>query len=569
MSSGGSAAALWRSTAAAWRDPAVASRNGRVARGRLSATELEGWLDGITLSKDQLDIVFQDEERLMINGSAGSGKSITLMHKMFNAMEWEENKKRIMYVTFNLTLVHDTWKRLNESDKFQEVNKRHDIKVHTFHFMARELLGMIGIRVPEYTTKQSFIRDKHERLKARTLTFVLLYLEREDYKRLPRAQQLYQTQDAGFFMEEMLWLKAHGITRRKYLDPKTERTGRGSHPRVTFEQRKTIFTMYEEYEKYRRDRYGADDLDAEDYALLLLQNMEKLQQLKYDYIFVDEMQDLQPMQLLALVLLCRGKLVLAGDQKQRIYKRSPLTLKEVGLDQETLRNRYLKTNHRSTLQIMKLASSIDFIDTENDRVDPSTVLAEGPIPQIRYFESNSDMGKFVVDEIREIYNQDRKGSVAVIHRYDNQALGEISSNIKQRLETAFQVITTDQYGRRYDRSSDRKPVFFTDAYSVKGLEFDTVFIIHFDRLRYPHGSKYEKLEGRDDKGTESFLHDEDEVLNEEKKVLYVALTRARQRVYLVYYGKKTTMISPFVREFYAYDYEAHGFDSSKYSKKTH
>lgn len=566
MSSVGIESTIWRSAAAAWRDPVIATRNGRLARGRLSATELEGWLEGISLSKDQLDIVFQDEERLMINGSAGSGKSITLMHKMFNAMEWEQDKKRILYVTFNLTLVYDTWKRLKESDKFQEAYKRHDIKVHTFHFMVQELLGMIGITVPDYSTNQSYIRKQQGTLKARTLTFWLLYTQREEYKKLPRSQHLYQTHDSVFFMEEMLWLKAHGIIRKRYLDPKTERTGRGLHPRVTFEQRKTIYSMYEEYEKYRREKYGSDDLDAEDYALLLLQNLEKLQHLKYDYIFVDEMQDLQPMQMLALVLLCRGKLVLAGDQKQRIYKRSPLTLKDVGLDQETLRNRYLKTNHRSTLQIMKLASSIDFIDTENDRVDPSTVLAEGSMPQIRYFESNSELGKFVVNEIREIYKKDRKGSVAVIHRYDNQVLGEISSNIKLRLAQSFDLITTDQYGRRFDRVSEKKPIFFTDAYSVKGLEFDTVFVIHFDRERYPHSSKYEKLNGRDDKGTDSFLQDEDEILNEEKKILYVALTRAKQRVYLLYYGRRPTMISPFVREFYATDYEAHGFDSEKYSK---
>ena len=61
----------------------------------------------------------------------------------------------------------------------------------------------------------------------------------------------------------------------------------------------------------------------EDYALLLLKNSELIHyRHKFDYIFIDEIQDFQPMQLKALQLLYTEQIVAAGDNKQRIYKRN-------------------------------------------------------------------------------------------------------------------------------------------------------------------------------------------------------------------------------------------------------
>ncbi|MGJ7034665.1 hypothetical protein [Anoxybacillus eryuanensis] len=49
-------------------------------------------------------------------------------------------------------------------------------------------------------------------------------------------------------------------------------------------------------------------------------------------------------------------------------------------------------------------------------------------------------------------------------------------------------------------------------------------------------------------------------------MLYVAVTRARKEVQLMYTGKTFRSISPFVRDFYRADYDAFGFDSAIYSK---
>ena len=123
----------------------------------------------------------------------------------------------------------------------------------------------------------------------------------------------------------------------------------------------------------------------------------------------------------------------------------------------------------------------------------------------------------------------------------------------------FMLITTDQYGNRYDSRQTKKPVFFTDDCSVKGLEFDYVFIVHFDRIHYPQKQLIEELRKvSPDPASESHRQDEADILNGEKKVLYVAITRARNAVWLLYAGQQAA-ISPFVRDFDSKEYEAHGF----------
>lgn len=103
---------------------------------------------------------------------------------------------------------------------------------------------------------------------------------------------------------------------------------------------------------------------------------------------------------------------------------------------------------------------------------------------------------------------------------------------------------------------------------MKGLEFDYVFLIHFDWNHYPSKKRIEELDKRagDNKNSDSYNADYDAILNDEKKVLFVAITRAKKEVQLMYTGKNFRSISPFIRDFYKEDYDAFGFDSSIYSK---
>ena len=529
--------------------------------------DAHGLLPNINLSPEQISVVQQEEDHMLINGSAGSGKSLTLLYKLLKVMDQENEPKRILYCSFNTTLIEDAKKRIHQSDKFHQIEEKHNLDMTTFHNMAAGLLREMGFVNSKFLRVDlDNLRKTEDQIIRRTITLVLNYMESEEYKHLPVEQKLYKTHAGTFLMEEILWMKANGfITEEQYFE--CERAGRGSNPRLTKEQRKTVFYLYTKYHELLKEKFY-DHLDLEDYALELLRYSEDIpDSLKYDYIFVDEVQDLQAMQLKALISLHKKSIVVSGDPKQRIYKRSPFSYRELGLNIEGRKNKNLKTNYRSTKQIMQLANSITFIDEENDRMDDQKFVREGNKPIIQYFEQTKRLSTHLIKEIKKIQQDDPSASIAIIHRHDVDRNGESQCPVKLALNQNFNVITTSQYAKSFQLDGQRKPIFFTDAFSVKGLEFDYVFLIHFDRDHYPSKKRIEELDKRsgNSKMSDSYLNDFNSIFNDEKKVLYVAITRARKNVQLLYTGSSSKSISQFVRDFEKGTYVAKKFSAKIYS----
>lgn len=531
--------------------------------------DAHGLLPNITLSPEQISVVQQDEDHMLINGSAGSGKSLTLLYKLLKVMDQENEQKRILYCSFNSTLIEDAKKRLNQSPKYHEIKGKHVLHMKTFHNMATEILKSMSFHNAEFLRMNLNNMHRYEDLiLRRTTALIEQFKNSEEYNKLPAEQQLYKTHDGKFLLEEILWMKANGfVTFDSYY--KCERSGRGGIPRLTKEQRRTIYFLFEQYQKMLKQKFN-NHLDLEDYALLLLKHFDEIpEKLKYDYIFVDEVQDLQAMQLKALVKFHKRSIVVTGDPKQRIYKRSPFSYRELGLNIEGRKNRNLRVNYRSTKQIMRLASSIQFLDVENDRMDDQKFVREGEKPSIYYLKDKKEITNHLIQQINQIRVKDPAATIAIIHRLEVDGKSTNESTIYYELNRQFDVIKTSEYARRFDFAKEKNPVFFTDAFSVKGLEFDYVFIIHFDINHYPSKKRIAELDKKAGGNTESDTYEADfnSILNDEKKILYVAITRARKEVQLMYTGKNFKSISQFVRDFYKDDYIAHGFDPNIYTRK--
>lgn len=539
----------------------------RSARAWQNFFDAQGLLPDITLSPEQISVVQQEENQMLINGSAGSGKSLTLIYKLLKVMDQENQHRRILYCSFNTTLIEDAKKRIKQSEKYHDIKDKHTLHLMTFHNAAAGILNKIGVQNSQFQRVDiRNLRRNEESIYRRTYALVERYMSSEEYKRLPPERQLYQTHKGTFLMEEILWMKANGfITSDQYLN--CERAGRGNNPRLTREQRHTVFTLFEQYHEMLKRDFN-DHLDLEDYALLIVQYMGEIpDSLKYDYIFVDEVQDLQAMQLKALIALNKKSIVVSGDPKQRIYKRSPFSYRDLGLHIEGRKNKTLRTNYRSTKQIMELASTIQFLDTENDRMDNQKFVREGDPPSIYYFNKAAKLSQHLIDEIKGIQSDEPGASIAIIHRHDDDQNGVNQCPVFQALNRNFDVITTEKYGKRFDLDSIRKPVFYTDAFSVKGLEFDYIFLIHFDREHYPNKKKIDALDhrsGNSDKFSSNYQNDYDAILNDEKKVLYVALTRAKKSAQLLFTGDNHMKVSPFIRDFKKELFHAHGFKASIY-----
>lgn len=529
----------------------------RMARKWKNYFSLEGLLPGIVPTNEQKQMVQSSEKQLIIRGSAGSGKSLMLAYRLIKTMEQSEKPQRILYVTFNETLIQDTCKRLNQSEKFKQLRDKHEIVIQTYHDVAKDILkkhcGYHDIQ-PFKATKRKI--EEHESFIVTKVDNVLgRFKNSDEYEQYER---LYSTHTPRFLMEEFFWMKGNGlITKDAYL--KKERTGRGRSPSVTRKQRETIFRLFELYNEFLRENFKVRQYDMEDYALLLLNELNNHPNapFRFDHIFVDEFQDLQPMQIKSLVKLAKNSITLVGDDKQRIYKRTPISYKDLDLRINARTYQKLTKNFRSTKQIMKLANSLKFEDVENVREDAENIFKEGKKPYIKHFKTERRMVLEIIDNIKEIHRNDPDKTIAVVHRYDTKELFR-EGNLKTFLDQAFDVVGVESFGKRFDYKKKKKPVFFTNPYEIKGLEFDYVFVIHFDQLHYPLEARLDELKnkyGKNYSTDENYKKDRRDVLNDEKKVLYVACTRAKKELYLYFVGKDYKNVSRFIRDFDMKDFE--------------
>jgi DNA helicase-2/ATP-dependent DNA helicase PcrA len=144
-----------------------------------------------------------------------------------------------------------------------------------------------------------------------------------------------------------------------------------------------------------------------------------------------------------------------------------------------------------------------------------------------YIKTNktTDVIKFIIKEsgLENFYKESPDGEermenleelVTLGLRYDNFANGE---GIEKLVEEA--TLASDQ-----DNLAEAKGVKLMTIHSAKGLEFSTVFVAGLEQGLFPH-ERDSKLTGAEGE--------------EERRLMYVALTRARHKLYLSYASMRT------------------------------
>lgn len=519
------------------------------------------FIKGIELSESQKRVLNTENSQLLINGAAGSGKSIVLLYKLIKSMIEEKEPKKFLYISYNQTLIDDTKKRACMYPKLQELKDKHiKVDICTFHQFAGNILRNLGYsEVEKFNINFKAIEKMRGNAARRVAAILSKYEENgELYATLTSEEKLYKSHDFTFVRDEILWMKANVyIHLDDYLE--CERAGRGNTPRLTKDQRRTIFKIYEEYRDEARNRkWIATTIDLEDYALMLIGKYDEIPESeKYDYIFVDEVQDFDAAQLKILAMLSPKLLIMAGDSKQRIYKRAPHSYANLGIDVKNS-NRNLRENFRSTKEIMKLANSLNF----NDIIKDNGIIKyknTGDKPKILHFIKIEKAMIHIGEKILEIHKTNPNSTIAIITREEEQTASGNRSSIKKYLERYCSIIGIEQYDKRFE-FENKKQVIFTDLFNAKGLEFDYVFLLHFDKLHYPSKKEIDKLncylskKSNKNQYEDNEVKDYEELINTEKKRLYVAMSRAKKELELICFSSVDSGISPFIKDFDKKDY---------------
>ncbi|HTU63790.1 MAG TPA: 3'-5' exonuclease, partial [Polyangiales bacterium] len=234
-------------------------------------------------------------------------------------------------------------------------------------------------------------------------------------------------------------------------------------------------------------------LDWEDDALLLrlyqrlrgpLQRQKE--PLRYEHVFVDEAQDLSPLELAVVLNTARSDCVtLAGDTAQRLYMDNGFSewrsvLNDLGYAHVAIEP--LRISYRSTFEIMSFAN-----DVLGELVDPAAATAPRhgvPVELFGFAHTGEAMG-FLGEALRALVHSEPLASVAVIARTPEQA-AEYARGLQNAEVPHVRLIAEQDF-------PFRPGVDVTDVRQVKGLEFDYVVLVEVTAAAYPSSSEARHL----------------------------------------------------------------------------
>lgn len=231
---------------------------------------------------------------------------------------------------------------------------------------------------------------------------------------------------------------------------------------------------------------------------------------RYKYVVIDEAQDWNPFQLSIIYqhLCFDNSIMLLGDLGQSIFEGKGIDRwsEITGLFRQKPTYIELSTSYRSTIPITTFANNIlSSYSKEKEFGISKPVLREGNEPFIQGFTTNKEIIFNIHETIRKCSHKDYK-NVAILTKTAEQA--KVVHEHLQDQEIKL-IINSNNV---YEGGSVVLPVYLS-----KGLEFDVVIVCNATDYNYPDNEQNRKL-------------------------LYVATTRALHELYLFYKGSCSPII---------------------------
>jgi len=435
-------------------------------------------LDKVISFDDAQQAVYDLQPPLIVIGSAGSGKTALTLEKLKEAMG------EVLYVTRSPYLVHNSrnlYYALDYENEDQEVN-----------FLSFEEY-LASIRVPQ----------------GRELSF------REFAAWFARHRTASGVKDPQPLFEEFKGVITGPSTDSPYLS-REEYLGLGIKQSIfSAQEREQVYGLFTKYLEFMREQGYYD-------ANILSHQYLSLVEPRYDFVVVDEVQDLTNIQLQLILKSLRDPrhFILCGDSNQIVHpnffswaKLKTFFYQQEGQGAPADLIRILYTNYRNSPEVTEVANRI--LKLKNARF--------GSIDR----ESN-----YLVRS-----NAHNQGTVLLLP--DSDAMTR-ELNQKTRQSTRFAVIVMHPDQKPAAKAHFQTPLIFS-IQEAKGLEYDNIILYNLtsgDEERFreiARGVSHEDLLGDGltyargrDKSDKSL-----EIYKFHINALYVAVTRAVNNIYLV------------------------------------
>ncbi|MGU3292508.1 UvrD-helicase domain-containing protein [Williamsia sp. M5A3_1d] len=307
----------------------------------------------------------------------------------------------------------------------------------------------------------------------------------------------------------------------------------GRSRRLSRPQRADVWLVIEQFQRLMRAEGRITFTELAARAATALEKDQGLRNLfAYRHAVIDEAQDLHPAHwrmLRALVEPATDDLFIVGDAHQRIYGR-PTPLSRYGIETRG-RSRRLTINYRTSREILqwtlKVADpDVDDLDTEADTLQGARSVFGGPEPETATFANAAAESAGIVERIQRWQAEGVKKADIAVFAYEKRHVDEVSDALHAAgVERA--VVGPDT---REEKLGDVVRVM--TMHRAKGLEYRGVILSHLGARDFPP-KRVARLTG-EAKGRE---------LKKLRSVLYVAGSRARERMAITSTGAPTDIIA--------------------------
>ena len=535
------------------------------------------------LDPDQLAVVSAINGPVCVIAGAGTGKTRVITHRIAYAINsGVTDPTKVLALTFTAKAAGEMRARLRGLGISNATAR-------TFHSAAlKQLLYFwpyaFGGQFPSLLTSKS--------------GFISQAISRADVAIPASANALREISG------EIEWAKVLEISPENYQEQAVanDRSVKLPNNKSASENLAMIAQVYEAYESLKKQERG---LDFEDVLLLCVGMLEEDRGVRervrdqYRYFTVDEYQDVSPLQqrLLNLWLGNRQEICVVGDAAQTIYSFAGATSNFL----LNFQNRFpsaqvfrLSRGYRSTPEIINTANKIlrqgNLVSDHGDELQSAN--AHGERPAVNGFNSSADEISYVVAEVKKVIAAGSDSSEIAILARTNAQLDQVKSALNNA-QILSQIRSGERFFDRVDvrdvmrliRSASVLPSedgdWYADLVAVLRPFGDADYVTAFLRLAksiQENGGNnmrafLREIEDRSEQNnpptlpgvTLATLHAakglewnqlfligvSDGVLpmgndlNEERRLFYVGVTRAKQRIQITYAGKPSVFLEQF------------------------
>jgi superfamily I DNA/RNA helicase/mRNA-degrading endonuclease RelE of RelBE toxin-antitoxin system len=483
----------------------------------------------LALDEDQRKLVdFNLSGPTLVKGGPGSGKSTVALYRVgviIRKAIAEKKTVRILFTTYTNALVKASKQLLQRI-----LESEHAVKSDLVTLDV-QTLDSISMRISSSGLDRPFVANESDLKYSLISARASFQPEGTNPSENAMIKKAIDELRDEYLLEEFEWvIEGRGLGNlEEYL--KTDRVGRG----YSFDarMRKAVWQLYQ------GSRNFIHQLRQTTWGELRLKAIEKILNgewnERWDYVLVDEAQDLTPVALSLAVELCTSPkgIFLTADALQSLYNKG-FAWKNVHSALNIIgRTRVLKRNYRTTRQIAEAAATL--LDN-NDAVEDEETLDQffvhtGPAPKVFAAQNEDEMLMWLAHEIQSAARELRllTASAAIL-----LPTNELARSTATRIN-ALGLRTDYMAGRDLDLQSQTAKAI--TIFSSKGLEFPIIAIPYVEEGYIPRSLPDERVE------------DLDKHLKQELRLLYVGCTRSMRRLLITY---REDRVSRFLRDLDGY-----------------